>query len=322
MTDVRADRVSVALASHNGAEFLVQQIDSILDQSRPVDEIVISDDASTDDTMSVAKRCLATFTGDIHYLHNDCALGVTRNFEQALRACTGEVIFLTDQDDVWHPDKVSAVLDAFGDNQMVFTNALLIDSRGEEFSGGVTLFDALGISDWERNQCQNGQSWPVLMRRNIVTGATTAIKRSLLDAAGEFPTSWVHDEWLAVVAASRGALGILDECLLDYRQHDANQIGVSKITNSTRIHRLRTPRTQRNARLLARASDLADRSQAWGAARHAEAMQKLAHEKVRSALPVGKLARISPVLAEKKTGRYEFYGLGMQDVVRDLMQPV
>jgi glycosyltransferase involved in cell wall biosynthesis len=323
-------RVSVAVGTHNGARFLGEQLGSILAQTRPVDEIVLSDDASTDDTVDLAERLVGDFRDsggrvDLRVLRNRRALGVTANFEQALRAATGDVVALADQDDVWRPDRVARALEVFGarpDVQFVASDATLIDADGAEL--GTTLFGTLGLADALRERLDGPGAFDELLRRNLVTGATAMVRRSLVERAAPFPASWVHDEWLAIVASVTGGLGVLPDRLIGYRQHGANQIGVTELGWSGRFGKLREPRSDRNARLLARAADLAERLPAIAApyAVTAERVaEKLAHERLRSGLPTRRFRRVAPVLGEWRTGGYARYGLGARDVLRDLVQP-
>lgn len=335
-------RVSVAMATYNGGQFIAEQLQSMLAQSIAVDQIVIADDGSRDDTVGIARETLATFAGDVVVLEPERrSLGVTKNFERALRACTGELIALADQDDVWHVDKLERMIAALGaDGLLAFSDAQLVGEHGQPLEGNPRLFDGLGVTAWERECIAAGDAWSVFLRRNLVTGATAVMRRELLDLAGEFPEAWVHDEWLAIVAAANGGVRLLDEPTIDYRQHGANQIGMrAKLTWKIRFERLRAPRSQRNIRLLARAKALAEwagktaqrgrfdsaplRStntispeQLWN-----DAEEKLAHETVRSELSPYRWDRVSVVRRELKTGRYDRYGLGKQDALRDLVQP-
>ncbi|PWC03816.1 glycosyltransferase family 2 protein [Agromyces badenianii] len=324
--------VSVALCTRNGAAFAREQVTSILGQSTPVSEIIVSDDASSDDTVAIIERTVADWPDsrtrpELLVLHNERPLGVTSNFQQAFEACTGELIALSDQDDRWSVRKVETMVAAFERRpqlSMLHTDAQMISASGDPT--GATLFETLGVTARERADVHDGRAFETLMRRNIVTGATAMMRRDLLARASPFPSEWVHDEWLAVVAAATGELDFLEQPLTQYRQHDANQIGATVLTGPGRIRRLQTPRTQRNARLLGRAAQLAERIGSFrpepSAQRLALAAAKLQHERVRSALPAPRIARIPGVANEWRTGRYATCGLGMQDVLRDLVQPV
>ncbi|WP_164990415.1 glycosyltransferase family 2 protein [Agromyces albus] len=325
-------RVSVALGTHNGARYLREQLESILGQGHPVDEIVLSDDASGDGTVELAERVIEEHraadaaTPALIVLRNPTPLGVTANFEQALLAASGDVIALSDQDDVWHPDRVERALAAHArpaGAELVAAEARLVDDDGEPL--GFTLFETLGVDAQLRRRLESDAAFDELLKRNVLTGATMMVRRELVLRAAPFPRSWVHDEWLAVVAAVGGGLAVVDEPLIDYRQHDANQIGVTRLGLGGRFGRLRAPRTERNERLLARASALSERLPQLATRNPMVAervLDKLAHERVRSSLPSRRVARLGPVVREWRTGRYDRFGLGAQDVLRDLVQPV
>lgn len=327
-----APRVSVALGTHDGARYLREQLESILAQSHPVAEIVLSDDASGDGTVELAEQVVAerratdAATPELVVLRNPVALGVTGNFEQALRAASGDLVALSDQDDVWHPDRVSRAVAEFAGRpglDLVAAEARLVDDAGVPL--GSSLLETLGVDEKIRVRLGTDAAFGELLKRNLLTGATMMVARDLVERAAPFPASWVHDEWLAIVASVGGGIGVVPEPVIDYRQHGANQIGVARLGAGGRLGRLREPRTERNAKLLARAKDLADRLPAivGGDDRvEAEVQAKLAHEQLRQGIPAARLRRIAPVWREWRTGAYGRYGRGAQDVLRDLVQPV
>lgn len=326
-------KISVAMCTYNGAKYVEEQLSSILNQSLLPSEIVISDDGSTDGTLEIIK----TFWSQkneifpqasevtLTLIKNPLSLGVTKNFEQALLACHNPILALSDQDDIWQPDKLEKLLPLFEQDPellFVFTDSRLVDAAGKPL--GVTSFQALVVSETERTAVASGNSQAVFLRRNLATGATVLLRRNLLDFAAPFPSEWVHDEWLALVASFAGQVHMSDECLIDYRQHGNNQIGMKKPGLRHYVGRLVFPRTERNARLFARAQAMNSHLyflNVQGDAQKAAA-GKLAHERARQELPAKRLKRIKRVLEEKRTGRYDAYGLGLQDVVRDLIQPV
>ena len=332
MPDQAPARVSVALGTHNGRRYLGEQLESILRQTSPVDEIVLSDDASVDDTVALARTILDAHratsdapTPELVVLRNPVALGVTANFEQALRAASGDVIALCDQDDVWHPDRVAKALAAFASRpelDLVAAEARLVDDRGEPI--GSSLFETLGVDDRLRGRLASDAAFGELLRRNVLTGATMMVSRSLVERAAPFPPSWVHDEWLAMVASVGRGIAIVAEPLIDYRQHGGNQIGVTRLGAGGKVARLREPRTERNARLLARAEDLAELLPVIAPAPGVEAAvrAKLDHELMRQGLASHRLRRVVPVWREWRSGAYDRFGRGAQDVLRDLVQPV
>ena len=216
--------ISVALCSYNGEKYIREQLQSILKQSITVDEIIICDDRSRDNTIKEIEKIRhnAGIPSTIKVFVNECNTGVTKNFEKALSLCHGDVIFLSDQDDVWAVDKVEkmlAVFDKYENCQLVFTDAMLIDANGQEI--GETL--------WERTKPTLKDQYRVqdFTGARFVTGATVALRRSLLNHTIPFPECWIHDAWLAANATVYGEVRYLDEKLIGYRQHESNVIGAN-----------------------------------------------------------------------------------------------
>lgn len=325
-------RISVALCTHNGERFIGEQIASILAQTRPVDEIVLSDDASTDRTVEIVENAVAQHRAEhgsapaLAVLRNDPPLRVTKNFEQALAATTGDLIALCDQDDVWHPTRIEALAALFDRDTallLLFSNARQVDADGVYL--GHSLFEALGLSAGERSLVESGRAYEQFLRRNLATGATTMLRSSLVELATPFPEAWLHDEWLAVVAAAHGGAAMLDECLTDYRQHGGNQVGMSKLNLRRKFGMFAQPRTDRNRRLFLRAEALATRIDGFDGVPgeyRASAHEKYLFEQARQAYPAARWCRPIPILRQLRLGRYARYGTGLKDAVRNLLQPV
>lgn len=317
--------VSVALCTHNGERFLGEQLDSIFRQTMAVDEVIVSDDASRDGTVALVRAAFAEHPDapSLTLLENAEPLGVTRNFEQAIAACSHGLVVLSDQDDRWAADRIEKTVAAFEAGVLlVHGDARLIDAAGAPLPS--SLFDAYGVDDRMRELEASGGAFDIFLKRNLVTGATAAFRRELAVAAAPFPDGWVHDEWLAIVAASTGRIVPLADRLIEYRQHGGNEIGAVSLTLRGRIARLTAPGAERNRRLLKRAVVLAERYPEFASdpERTVAVQEKVVHERVRSGLSVHRLARIRPVLREWRTGRYHRFGGGLQDVVRDLIQPL
>lgn len=323
--------ISVALCTHNGAEFIEAQLRSILAQSVLPIQIVISDDASQDETLSVVHGVFGTDDVEalgitVTVLNHVKNVGVTSNFERALLACTGDLVALCDQDDIWHPDRLESAQRRFEDASellLLHSDARLVDRNGAPL--GYSLFDALDLTDEERAAITGGRGLEALLKRNLITGATTMIRRTLVDRATPFPKPWVHDEWLGIVAAATGRIDLLPEQLIDYRQHGANQIGVRRLGIRGKIGRIFEPRGGRNLYLASRAAVMASRLALLGDLVPERIMEladgKLHHLKVRAELPDRRLGRLAPVLREIRTGRYSRFSRGRGDILRDLLQP-
>ncbi|MGI4022339.1 MAG: glycosyltransferase family 2 protein [Janthinobacterium lividum] len=226
--------VSVALCTYNGEKFLDQQLNSILNQSKPVNEIIICDDKSTDSTIKIIKEFQKQFPLIIKLHENFSSLGPIKNFEKAINLCSGDIIFLSDQDDIWINSKVEVIIREFEKSPMyeaIFTNAELVDENSTAL--GKTLWGTLNFDlETQKNWLIDIAFEEILYKRNKITGATLAIKRSLFDRAIPFPEIkgvW-HDAWLGMHAAANHNLGLLNLCLIQYRIHSYQQVGIGNGT--------------------------------------------------------------------------------------------
>jgi glycosyltransferase involved in cell wall biosynthesis len=323
---VRPPAVSVALCTYNGERFIEAQLLSILGQSRRPDELVIADDGSTDGTLSRVRE-IADRAGDlpVKILGPAGRLGVTKNFERAVDACTGDLIVLADQDDVWHEYRIQTALQRFVDDPrllLAHSDARLVDASGSP--AGMSLLDSLRVSGSERRAIRAGHAFEILLRRNVATGATIMFRRDLLAPALPFADGWVHDEWLAIIAAVGGEVTLIESPLIDYRQHDTNQIGVKKPTLGYLIGRMVGRRGDRYRQLAERSSALVERLERNGATVPVleRARAKARFEAKRAAYPDSRIARVPPVGREFLAGSYRRYSSQRNlDVVRDLLQP-
>lgn len=313
--------VSVALCTYNGERFLEAQLASILAQTSPPAEIVIADDGSTDGTLEVVARVAETSVVAMRVLPSVRRLGVTANFQRAVEACAGPLIALADQDDVWHLERLAAaaaVFDREPDVLLVHSDARLVDADGAD--RGDRLMASLRPTPDEKRILATGRPLAAYLRRNFVTGTTVTFRQSLLADAVPFPPSWVHDEWLATVAAIRGRVRYLDRALVDYRQHGANEIGMEAANLGQRIGRMREPRGDRLVRLADRARALAARFGNEPGEAGVSIGRKAAFEQRREAYPSRRVRRVAAVL--RQAGSYpEFASQGRLDVIRDLVQP-
>lgn len=321
-------RISVALCTHNGASYVEEQLLSILEQQPAPTQLVVSDDASRDDTIDRVRAVAARYPSvQLTVFENTPPLGVTKNFEQAIRACTGDLIALSDQDDVWHPGRLALFAAQFAAQptvSLIHSDARLVDGAGAPL--GHTLSGALGVGAGEVASIHAGDAFSVMLRRNLVTGACTVFRRSLVEFAAPFPPSWVHDEWLGIIAAAVASTDFVEQPTIDYRQHGSNQIGATKLSLAGKFGRMMEPRRDRNARLETNMTVLVDRLQRLGARVSDEkvnrALAKLEHERMRNALPEARFRRIPTVTRAFAAGHYGRYSRGLLDAVRDVLQPV
>jgi glycosyltransferase involved in cell wall biosynthesis len=318
-------RVSVVMATYNGARYVEAQLVSILTQDRPPDELIVADDGSTDGTTELVAGVLSRLALpalEVVVLPPGERLGVSGNFERGIRAATGAVIALSDQDDVWHPDRLSAALAALEPSALLqHADAVIVGEDGRPL--GFRLFEAIAVGDAERAAVAGGDAFGLYLRRNLATGAATLFRRELSDLALPIASGWVHDEWLAIIAAAYGRIQIFDRPVLDYRQHGQNQIGVARRTLGHRLRRMLAPRDGRYEGFAARMSELERRLVAAEVAEsvRSAATSKHEFENARASYPAVRIARVIPVLRQFVRGRYERYSSQRRvDVLRDLLQ--
>jgi glycosyltransferase involved in cell wall biosynthesis len=334
MSIPRSLEVSVALCTYNGAGFLREQVRSICLQTRPPVEIVLSDDASRDGSVKVVRAAVAECAAErpgppiaLRVFENPVALRVVKNFEQAISACSSELIALSDQDDVWMPDRLEKMVPRFEQDDslvLLHTDACLVNSDRHDI--GHTLFHALEVSPSELARVHAGNAFDVLLRRNLVTGATTVFRRALLADALPLPVEWVHDEWLAIIASTTARVDLSEEPLIEYRQHASNQIGARRDTFKEKVRKALASRGNTHMEraikaelLLARLLQLGDRVSPEILVK---VRSKIEHQRFRAALPASRLARCMPVFREAMTGRYDKFGRGFRGIVRDLFESV
>lgn len=200
--------ISVCIATFNGEKFIKEQIKSILEQTEQVDEIIISDDNSTDRTLEIIKE----FNDKRIKILKNKTKGIISNFETALENVKGEYIFIADQDDIWIENKVELTLKILKEYDLVIHDAELIDSDKNKI-GNKTYFQIINSKKG--------------ILRNIYKcrylGCCMAFNRKVLNKALGFSRKNImHDIWIGLVAEKYGKVYFYDKCLIKYRRHGNN----------------------------------------------------------------------------------------------------
>lgn len=218
-------RVSIAMATYNGERYLREQFDSILAQTIPFYELIICDDASTDGTWDILLE-YANMDCRIKVFRNLQNIGVTKNFERAIKKCSGEFIAFSDQDDIWLPDHLEILLNGIGDKMVVVGDAEIMDAKGHR--SGLKLSYCEGIDYVPENDLQ--KAYTIFFYRGYCQGASMVIHRSLLEKVIPMPTSIhnYHDFWLSSLACFYGGISHLDTVITLYRRHEATVTGNRK----------------------------------------------------------------------------------------------
>lgn len=316
----------VAICTYNGQRYLQEQLASITAQTRLPDQLIATDDCSSDDTVKLLREFQRAAPFPVGVLVNPENLGYVKNFEKAIGLCPGDIVVLSDQDDVWKPERLAETERFFVKNpevDAVFSNAELVDESLQPFS--YDLWEAIEFTDLEKRSIETGDASRVLLRRNVVTGATMAFRGQLKSRLLPIPPIWVHDEWLAAIIAATGIIQFIPNKLIYYRQHSGNQIGARKLSPSRKLGLLFTKRESFHKNLLWKTGMLHERLATLLPAEHplvVELGKKLMHLKTRANLQPSRLSRISSVVTELVQGNYFRYSSGWKSVVRDLFEPL
>ena len=225
-------KVSVAMCTYNGAAFLDAQLESILGQTRCPDEIIISDDGSTDATLEIANKFAAQYPSKIQIVKNHRPRGSCGNFENAISIITGDIIFLADFDDVWFPEKVSTMLQSFAEKPeivLAYSDAVLTDRElnptGTMFARrkAANLRKAPNLSELSRGVAFNG---PMIAFHSRLKPFVIPIS--------PLSMQWAHDHWIGFIAYAVGEIAVIDRPLVYYRRHGENEGGDAELDGGLR----------------------------------------------------------------------------------------
>ncbi len=222
--------ISIAMATYNGERFLPTQLDSIATQTRLPDELVISDDGSSDSTIEIVEKFAAYAPFKVTLLKNLDRLGSIKNFERALTQCSGEIIALSDQDDLWLPEKLETqggFLESNPDLGGAFSDAYLMNDQSTRT--GETLWATNNFDSADQEELHSGNTFARGITGKKTLGCTLMFKSYLLEKIVPIPSIWEHDSWIAWMIAIYSRLDIIPEKLIQYRIHSAQQFGVARL---------------------------------------------------------------------------------------------
>lgn len=221
---MRNCELSIALCTHNGAEFLDRQLGSLLRQTLVPSELVVCDDASADSSLTMVYNYLKNAPFPVKVNRNSQPLGVVANYSQAISLCSGRYIALCDQDDIWFPEKLKHTMQRMKEAEkkygnsvplLVHTDLTVIDNA--ENITASSFFGLRKLKPFYRDPLKT------LLFQNFVTGCTVLINRPLVEAALPVPDGAImHDWWLALIAAARGNIIFIPQSTVYYRRHDNN----------------------------------------------------------------------------------------------------
>lgn len=321
MSPTGQNRISVALCTYNGERFLPQQLASIAQQTRPPDELIVCDDRSTDRTVSLLREFAASAPYPVRIYENEQNLGSAANFERAIRLCRGNLIALSDQDDIWYPIRLQRSEQEFTvhpDAGLVFSDADVINERNE--LTGATMWKRLGFAGQRARDLVDGE-YLLLAKHRFVTGATVMFRAPLRDRCLPIGQGWIHDEWIALMTAAFFDLRPIDQRLIRYRIHGSQQVGL----RNTLEQRTQGTRAQRHWARLAEStqglqvacaalSEMVLDSRRGVLPAYQQHLQFLAF---RANLPALRVVRLGPILTHYP--QYKIHASGLASALKDLV---
>jgi glycosyltransferase involved in cell wall biosynthesis len=204
--------ITVCMAAYNGEAYIEKQLQSILSQIGVDDNIVIVNDSSVDRTLEIIHQLEDP---RITVINNDVNIGVVKSFEKSISYASGEIIFLSDQDDIWMTGKVDEIINVFKSNEdvtIVTTDAMLIDEKNKVID--ESYFITMG-------QFRSG--WLQTILQNRYLGCTLAFRKKMTKYILPFPANVpMHDSWIGIVNDIHGKTHYIDKPLIQYRRHSAN----------------------------------------------------------------------------------------------------
>lgn len=205
--------VSIVMCVYNGEGFLQEQLESVLNQTYSNYELLILDDRSTDNSVSLIKTYQET-NNRIRLIQNSTNIGFNRNFEKGILLSQGELISICDQDDIWLPEKIEELVTNIGSAKLIYSNSELINEQGSSLNR--TLDYKLIHVD---NPC-----FKAFLDSNFITGHTCLFRRELIKDILPLPENVTYyDKWIGLVAAYVGEVKYYNKVLTKYRVH-ANSV--------------------------------------------------------------------------------------------------
>ena len=210
--------ISVAIATYNGEHFLEEQLNSIYGQTYKNIEVVVVDDASEDRTVEILQKFQQLY--GLNYSVNPKKLGVVKNFEKAVTNCNGEYILLSDQDDIWLPEKISRLVTNIGTASLIYSDGIIFHDKGRVEDGRISGQDWIRLFGVDSS---NKDFLQYQLLNSFILGCSIMFEKELLmDALPFYESNFNHDWWLVLCAQNKKGIKYLNEVLFKYRIHGSN----------------------------------------------------------------------------------------------------
>ncbi len=320
--------ISIAMCTYNGEKYLQEQLDSFLQQTRLPDELVVCDDGSQDGTISIIQEFASRATFPVRLFINKKTIGPSRNFENAISLCQGEIIAFSDQDDVWLPEKLGRTEQVFTEHPalgLAMSNALVVNKNL------ANLGDLWKLKGFNRNLQKrfDGQAFQVLLKCIPAHGFTLAFRANLRPLILPIPSGahmfCGHDSWTAFIISAFKEVALIPEQLVKYRLH-SDQVTVGTLFRSItgRLKLARSRNIDYYKREIAYHKEIRDRISLFDNERNLSKLIAVVDDKLNYFIanvnqPACKIKRLPLIIRGLFKGWYRAYTNGLRSAVRDLI---
>lgn len=220
------DKIDILLATYNGQEFLIEQLNSILNQSYKDFNLIVSDDNSNDETYKILKE-YEKKDDRIKIFKQEKNLGLIQNFEFLLKKVTSKYFMFSDQDDIWKENKIESSINKLKEEQadLVYTDLEIVDENLEVIYPSYWKYKNI------YKKVKKYNNFEALYLNNFVTGCTILAKSEYIKEILPLPKTSkfvLHDYWTALIISSKGKIAYVEEATIKYRQHKNNRVGSSR----------------------------------------------------------------------------------------------
>jgi glycosyltransferase involved in cell wall biosynthesis len=319
--------ISIAICTYNGETYLREQLDSYVAQTRLPDEVVVCDDCSKDSTREILTAFASNAPFPVKLYFNERNLNYIKNFEKAIGLCTGDIIVLSDQDDVWRKDKIQLIEDEFTKSEkigMVYADAEIVDENLRSLNS--TMWQGINFNLEKQKNFNVGKAFDSLLKDGCVYGSSMAFRAKFRCLIVPIPLDiyFGHDNWIALMISAVADILLINDTLIKYRQHQhQSSIGVrldteagfkKMLKSGQRVNKYDGLINQLNIleKRLGENSDLTNE-----VVSKIDAIRK--HIWMRAGLPKDFSTRLLKIGRELFGGRYHLYSNGFRSAVKDLI---
>jgi glycosyltransferase involved in cell wall biosynthesis len=317
--------ISIAMCTYNGARFLQEQLDSFLWQKRLPDELIVCDDDSRDETLSILNAFASKSPFPVKIYKNPQNIGYGKNFEKASLFCEGDIICFSDQDDIWLPHKLERVQEIFNeysDLGYMVSDAKIVDEKLKPL--GYSFWESIKISKKIQNKFIKGNALKLFFKDLEIYGNLLSFRSKFKEYVFPIPTYWSHDGWIPIILTiiSKGFL-IYEEHIL-YRQHNKQYCGRKKLNIKDQIklakittkedYIVRAKRWENALYCLKKDENIIDNNKVIGMVEG-----KITNLKARAQMGENLYKKIKNIFKEIISCRYFKYANGIKSIAKDII---